>query len=59
MGATFDCAGYLGLEVPADGTSGVSAEDFSLSSFPFENLIQVLRGILWVLRRFRVIFRTI
>ena len=59
MGATFDSTGYLGLEVPADGTSGVPTEDFSLGSFPFENLIQVLRGVLWVLRRFRVIFGTI
>jgi hypothetical protein len=59
MGATFDCPGYLSLEVPADGTSGVPTEDFALGSFPFENLVQVLRGVLWVLRRFRVIFRTI
>lgn len=59
MGPTFDCPGYLSLEVPADGTSGVPTEDFALGSFPFENLVQVLRGVLWVLRRFRVIFRTI
>ena len=57
--ATFDCAGYLGLKVPADGTSGVPTKDFALGSFPFEYLVQVLRGVLRVLRRFHLIFRTI
>ena len=56
MGATFDCAGYLSLEVPADGTSGVSTKNFAWGSFPFEYLVQELRGVLWILLRFSLIF---
>ena len=55
LGAPFDTAGCLGLEVPADGTSGVSSEDFACGSFPFEYLVQVLRGVLWIILRFRLI----
>jgi hypothetical protein len=56
LGAPFYTAGNLGLEVPADGTSGVSSEDFALGSFPFEYLIQELRGVLLILLRFSLIF---
>jgi hypothetical protein len=56
LGATFDTSSYLGLEVPADGTSGITSEDFALGSFPFEYLIQELRGVLLILLRFSLIF---
>ncbi len=55
LGATFHTAGYLGLEVPADGTFGISSESFALGSFPFEYLVQVLRYVLWILLRFGLI----